>query len=312
MSSEISNEHYSVLLKESVDALITSSSGVYVDCTFGRGGHSGEILKRLSVSGSLIGFDKDPDAIAAGELLSEKYTNFSIVHSSFANLSECIGARDLNGRLNGVLMDLGVSSPQLDNAERGFSFMQDGPLDMRMNNQSGISARDWIAYAAEDELAGVFKKYGEERFSKRIARAIVSAREEQEIESTLKLAEIVKQAHPAWEKGKHPATRVFQAIRIFINSELDDLERALEQSVDALEKGGRLVVISFHSLEDRIVKQFFKRMAQGRVFPKNIPVTEDMLDKRLKLVGKAVKASSHELDENIRSRSAVMRVAERI
>ena len=211
-----------------------------------------------------------------------------------------------------MLRDLGVPSPQLDDADRGFSFMNDGPLDMRMDNSKGISAAEWVARASEDEMIFVFREYGEERFAKRIARAIIDARNVETITRTLKFAQIVKDANPRWEKHKHPATRVFQAVRIHINAELTDLQQVLDNAVECLNPKGRMVVISFHSLEDRIVKRFFRRMSQGKVLPRGLPVTEEMLDKRMSLVGKTVKASDFEVDENVRSRSAIMRIAERL
>lgn len=304
-------QHYSVLLHESVDALVTDVNGTYVDGTFGRGGHSREILKRLSSQGRLIAFDKDPQAIATGQLLEQEDTRFSIVHSSFSNLSSCLQNKGIE-KVEGVLLDLGVSSPQLDQAERGFSFLQDGPLDMRMDTSSGKTAAEWVATAKEEDISWVLKEYGEERFAKRIARAIVEKREEQAITSTLQLAKIVAEANPKWEKHKNPATRSFQAIRIFINNELTDLQETLSVSLDVLAPQARLVVISFHSLEDRIVKRFIRNKAKGKEFPIGIPVTESMLEKELKIIGKALKASESELGENIRSRSAVMRVAEKL
>lgn len=299
--------HYSVLLRESVDALVTNPDGVYVDGTFGRGGHSREILSRLSEAGRLIGFDKDPLAIEEANRLATEDARFRVVHDSFAALNQVD-----SGFVDGVLLDLGVSSPQLDDADRGFSFMNDGPLDMRMDNSKGISAAEWVARASEDEMIFVFREYGEERFAKRIARAIIDARNVEPITRTLKFAQIVKDANPRWEKHKHPATRVFQAVRIHINAELTDLQQVLDNAVECLNPKGRMVVISFHSLEDRIVKRFFRRMSQGKVLPRGLPVTEEMLDKRMSLVGKTVKASDFEVDENVRSRSAIMRIAERL
>ncbi|WNO09610.1 16S rRNA (cytosine(1402)-N(4))-methyltransferase RsmH [Teredinibacter sp. KSP-S5-2] len=303
-----SDFHYSVLLQESIDALITDTDGVYVDGTFGRGGHSKAILQRLSRKGRLIAFDKDPEAIKVGQQLEQQDSRFSIVHCSFADMKSAVEARTLSG----LLLDLGVSSPQLDQAERGFSFMQDGPLDMRMNNVAGPSAKEWINSADVDDIAFVLKEYGEERFAKRMARAIEREREKREIETTGELAEIVSAANPKWEKGKHPATRAFQAIRIYINNELDDLTLALQNSLELLGRDGRLVVISFHSLEDRIVKRFMRDESRGKVFPRGLPVTEEMQDIKLKVITKAVKAGDEEVKENVRSRSAVMRVAERL
>lgn len=303
--------HYSVLLQESVGALLENTAGVFVDGTFGRGGHSREILAKLDDGAQLFAFDKDPEAIAIGEVLQASDARFSVIHDSFAVMKEALASRDIHA-VDGILLDLGVSSPQLDEAERGFSFLKDGPLDMRMDNSRGQTAAEWLASAEEADIAQVLKEYGEERFGKRIANAIVNAREEAPITRTLQLAEIVSAANPKWEKNKHPATRSFQGIRIFINRELDDLEVTLEKAVSLLKPQGRLVVISFHSLEDRIVKRFFREQSRGKDLPVSVPVTEGMLDKKLKVVGKPFKASEAELEQNIRSRSAVMRVAERL
>lgn len=309
----LENKHYSVLLQESVDGLVTDENGFYIDGTFGRGGHSQEILGRLSSEGQLVGFDKDPRAIETGRALALHDSRFSIIHNSFTELKLALDyAKTNEKKISGILLDLGVSSPQLDEAERGFSFMKDGPLDMRMDNSKGVSAAQWIASAGEDEMIRVFRDYGEERFAKRIARAIIEVRDKRTIDRTLDFAQIVKEANPRWEKHKHPATRVFQAVRIFINAELEDLEQVLESAIDILSPGGRLVVISFHSLEDRMVKRFFRDLAKGKQLPRGLPVTELMLDKKLKLVSKAVKASESEVQKNIRSRSAVMRIAERL
>lgn len=304
-------QHYSVLLQESVDALVTNPDGFYVDGTFGRGGHSREILNRLSKNGRLLAFDKDPQAIEVGSALAVEDTRFSIAHSSFSSMRDVLNERGAPA-VTGVLLDLGVSSPQLDQAERGFSFMHDGPLDMRMDSSKGQTAAQWIAEAKEADIAFVLKEYGEERFAKRIARAIVEKREEKPILSTLQLAKIVSEANPKWEKGKNPATRAFQGIRIFINEELDDLSKTLDIALDVLQGEGRMVVISFHSLEDRMVKRFMRNKAKGKEFPIGVPVTESMLEKEVKIIGKAVKAGDAELGENIRSRSAVMRVAEKL
>ncbi|UTA48861.1 16S rRNA (cytosine(1402)-N(4))-methyltransferase RsmH [Simiduia sp. 21SJ11W-1] len=301
-------EHYSVLLEESVAALVNNPSGRYVDGTFGRGGHSRAVLSRLAADGSLMGIDKDPQAIAVAQALAEQDARFSIRHGSFAQLLEWVAP----GSLDGVLLDLGVSSPQLDQAERGFSFMNDGPLDMRMDTTRGQSAADWLATADAEDIAFVLKEFGEERFAKRMAGAIVREREVAPIVTTGRLSKIITEANPAWEKGKHPATRAFQGIRIFINSELEDLERVLNAALDALQVGGRLVVISFHSLEDRLVKRFIRNHERGQQLPKGLPVMDKDLNKRLKSLGKAVKAGAQELAENQRSRSAVMRCAEKL
>ncbi len=285
--------------------------GCYVDGTFGRGGHSAAMLKALDKSGHLLAIDKDPDAIEFANQMFMGDGRFQIKQGSFASLEQFSDEVGISGQVNGVLLDLGVSSPQLDRADRGFSFLNDGPLDMRMDNSSGVSAADWLKIAGVDEMAQVFKTYGEERFAKRIARAIAEARDERPIETTRRLAEIVSAANPSWEKGKHPATRCFQAIRIHINKELEDLKACLDQSLRVLAPGGRLVVISFHSLEDRIVKRFMRDAARGEQFPVGIPVTEQQRNATLNLIGKAIKPSRQEVDQNPRSRSAVLRVAER-
>jgi 16S rRNA (cytosine1402-N4)-methyltransferase len=306
------NLHTTVLLQEAVGSLITDKSGFYVDGTFGRGGHSALILAQLSDTGRLLGIDKDMAAIAVASERFAGDARFNIAHGSFAELDGLIAARGMTGKVDGVLLDLGVSSPQLDEAERGFSFQNDGPLDMRMDQTRGLSAADWINTAAEDDIAWVLKEYGEERFARRMARAIVAERLKTPFMRTGRLAEVVKEANPAWEKGKHPATRAFQAIRIYINNELTDLEQVLEQALKVLAIGGRLVVISFHSLEDRVVKRFIRRQEQGDPVPLGVPIRDEQLNKRLRSCGKAIKASDVEVGINVRSRSAIMRVAEKI
>ncbi|MFI7865330.1 16S rRNA (cytosine(1402)-N(4))-methyltransferase RsmH [Ectopseudomonas khazarica] len=306
--------HITVLLDEAVEGLAVRGDGCYMDGTFGRGGHSRLILQKLGPDGRLLGFDKDPLAIATGEALAAEDGRFVVVQRSFAELGEEAVVRGLDGQVSGILLDLGVSSPQLDDPERGFSFLNDGPLDMRMNPDAGVSAADWIARADEDEIARVFKDYGEERFAKRMARAVVQRRVEQPFTRTADLAKVLTDANPAWEKGKNPATRAFQGIRIFVNNELGDLERGLEAALESLEVGGRLVVISFHSLEDRIVKQFMKRQAKGEAdkLPRDLPIIPKAFEPRLKLIGKPVYAGDEELKANPRSRSAVMRIAEKL
>ncbi|MES2625578.1 MAG: 16S rRNA (cytosine(1402)-N(4))-methyltransferase RsmH [Pseudomonadota bacterium] len=306
------DQHQSVLLEEAVDALITNPDGFYVDGTFGRGGHSRLILERLTEKGRLLVIDKDPQAILAAEELAANDGRVSIGRGSFADLQKFVTEMQLEGQVQGVLLDLGVSSPQLDDPQRGFSFMQDGPLDMRMNPLVGQSAAEWLRDAAEEEIARVMYEFGEERFSRRMARAIVAARQEQALTSTLQLAEIIKQANPAWEKHKHPATRAFQGIRIFINNELGDLEKALVVILEMLAVGGRMVVISFHSLEDRIAKQFIQKQVRGDDYPAGVPVRHDQLKPRLKSLGKPVKSGDSERDDNVRARSAIMRIAEKI
>ena len=252
--------------------------------------------------------DKDPEAIAEARALQQQDARVRIWHGSFAALREAVSAM---GLVKGVLLDLGVSSPQLDDPERGFSFAKDGPLDMRMDNSAGLTAADWLQQAAEADIVQVLFEYGEEKHGRRMARAIVAARAKQPLAGTLQLAEIVKAANPAWEKHKHPATRAFQAIRIFINNELQDLEAVLPAAVDVLAPGGRLVVISFHSLEDRVVKRFIRAQAKGDDFPRGVPVTVDMLNPRLRSMGKPVQGTT-ESEDNIRARSAVLRVAEKL
>ncbi len=305
-------QHETVLLGPAVEALLSTPDGVYVDGTFGRGGHSQRILQGLSEQGRLLAFDKDPVAVQVARERFAADSRFEIVQRSFADLREVVEQRALAGKVSGVLLDLGVSSPQLDDAQRGFSFVQDGPLDMRMNPQEGISAAQWIAEASEQEIADVIYRYGEERFSRRMARAIVARRQVAPITGTLELAEIIKQANPAWEKHKHPATRAFQAIRIHVNRELEDLQSVLAQALDLLQPGGRLVVISFHSLEDRIVKQFINEQARGDDYPAGVPIQFADLNPRLRKLGKAVKADASEVAANPRSRSAIMRVAEKL
>lgn len=306
--------HIAVLLDEAVEGLAVRADGCYMDGTFGRGGHSRLILQKLGPGGRLLGFDKDPLAIATGEALAAEDGRFVVVQRSFAELGEEAVVRGISGQVSGILLDLGVSSPQLDDPERGFSFLNDGPLDMRMNPDVGVSAADWIATADEDEIARVLKDYGEERFAKRMARAVVQRRAEQPFTRTADLAQVLTVANPAWEKGKNPATRAFQGIRIYVNNELGDLERGLEAALETLEVGGRLVVISFHSLEDRIVKQFMKRQAKGEAdkLPRDLPIIPKAFEPRLKLIGKPVYAGDAELKANPRSRSAVMRIAEKL
>jgi 16S rRNA (cytosine1402-N4)-methyltransferase len=306
------SQHETVLLEAAVAALLVSDTGFYVDGTFGRGGHSRRILQRLQPQGRLLAIDKDPEAIRVARLELGTDERFEVVQGSFSRLAELVAAAGMTGAVSGVLLDLGVSSPQLDEAQRGFSFSQDGPLDMRMNPEEGQSAAQWLASASEEEIADVIYRYGEERFSRRMARAVVEQRKLQPITTTLQLAEIIKQANPAWEKHKHPATRAFQGIRIHINRELEDLQSVLKQALDVLCIGGRLVVISFHSLEDRIVKQFISEQAKGDDYPVGVPVQYVDLNPRMKKIGKPVKADDEEVNLNPRSRSAIMRVAEKI
>ena len=306
------SSHETVLISEAIDALSICEGGCYVDATFGRGGHSRLILENLGAKGSLIIFDKDPEAIEVATQMREKDERLQIAHAPFGEIEMQLTARGLNDGVDGILFDLGVSSPQLDNAERGFSFLRDGPLDMRMNPEMGQSAEQWINSAGESEIADVLYQYGEERHSRRMARRVILERAEKRITRTGELAEMIKEANPAWERDKHPATRAFQGIRIFINDELGELERGLEQALKMLKVGGRLVVISFHSLEDRMVKRFIAKQAKGDSYPRGLPIQQDMLRPKLNPIGKRIKASAFEVDRNARSRSAVMRVAEKI
>lgn len=311
--SDIIHQHIPVLLREAVENLITSPEGIYVDATFGRGSHSREILKNLSASGRLIAFDKDPEAVAyAKQQIHDE--RFRIFHASFASMQTVLQGLDVWENVSGILFDLGVSSPQLDNPERGFSFVREGRLDMRMDTSHGTNAMEWLADIDETELANVLWQYGEEKFSRRIARAIVTARAIAPITTTAELADIVSRAVPGKKsQDKHAATRSFQAIRIAVNQELADLEKALPQALDALRIGGRMVVISFHSLEDRIVKQFIRQHEKGEELPHGLPVREkDMrFQSKLKSIGKPVKAGLTELNVNPRARSAIMRIAEK-
>ncbi len=305
------SEHITVLLHEAVDGLVIDADGLYVDCTFGRGGHSQLILDKLSEHGRLIGIDKDPRAIAMGIEFESRDSRFKICHGSFADMQQMVSQVGEGKAVAGVLMDLGVSSPQLDEAERGFSFMKDGPLDMRMNTEDGQTAQQWVNSAKEEDIANVFYEFGEERCSRRLARAVVARREQTPFERTLDLAEVIKVAHPRWEKNKHPATRCFQAMRIYLNNELGDLTHGLQVATDMLSKSGRLVVISFHSLEDRMVKHFIRDKEKGPQLPPDLPIMESDYPKELKHIGKAIKASKAEVDVNVRSRSAIMRIAQK-
>ncbi|MEJ6656486.1 MAG: 16S rRNA (cytosine(1402)-N(4))-methyltransferase RsmH [Pseudomonas sp.] len=311
MNQQTELKHVSVLLNEALEGLAVRPDGIYIDGTFGRGGHSRAILQCLSEGGRLLGFDKDPEAIRVGNQLAAEDGRFVVVQRSFADMAEELRQRGLHGQVDGVLLDLGVSSPQLDDPQRGFSFLNDGPLDMRMNPDVGQSAAEWINTADEADIATVLWEYGEERFSRRMARAIVNRRAEQPFTRTGDLAEVIKVANPAWEKHKHPATRAFQGIRIFINRELEDLTDGLHAALEVLAPGGRLAVISFHSLEDRQVKQFMRREAKGAPLPRGLPIRDADIQTSLKLVGKAIKPSADEVAVNPRARSAVLRVAEK-
>lgn len=304
----MSLSHQPVLLAEALDWLAIRPEGVYLDATFGRGGHSRAILERLGEAGRLLVMDKDPKAIAEAKGLAEVDGRCQFRQGSFAGMEAWCS--ELGLRLDGILMDLGVSSPQLDEAERGFSFLRDGPLDMRMDPGRGQSAAQWLAQVSEADLALVLRDYGEERFAKRIASTICKERAREAILTTGRLAEIIKAAHPAWEKGKHPATKAFQAIRMELNNELWDLRLGLAQALDILKPGGRLVVIAFHSLEDRLVKRFIRDEARGDTLPVGVPLTHAELRARLRSLGAARRASEVEVAANPRARSAVMRGAE--
>ena len=301
--------HTTVLLNEAVEALAIKPNGVYVDGTFGRGGHSARILERLGGNGRLIALDKDPAAVAAGSEWRD--ARFRIVHRGFAQLAEVLREQGV-ASVDGILLDLGVSSPQLDDAKRGFSFRFDAPLDMRMDTSSGMTAAEWLATVDEGLLAEVIRDYGEERFAKQIARAVVAARAVEPIRTTRQLVELAGKAVRTREAGQNPATRTFQAIRIYLNRELEELARVLPECVTLLRTGGRLVVISFHSLEDRMVKHFMRDMAEGDKLPRNVPIRASEVPRgRLHLIGKAMRATEAEVQTNPRARSAVMRVAER-
>jgi len=305
------SEHITVLLNEAVDGLAIKPDGIYVDGTFGRGGHSRHILSKLGPNGRLIAIDRDPRAIATAEALKLEDNRFDIVHGPFSGLAEYIKDLGLSGKIDGILLDLGVSSPQLDDAERGFSFMRDGPLDMRMDPTSGISAADWLAKADVDDIGWALKTFGEEKFAYRIARAIVADRAETPFTRTLQLAQLIERLCPKREKKKHPATRSFQGIRIYINSELEEIHKVLDGALEVLAVGGQLSVISFHSLEDRIVKRFIRKQENGPEYPPGLPLTDAQMQhgKNLKSVSKAIKPSAQEVDLNPRSRSSVLRVA---
>ena len=304
--------HEAVLMQEAVAGLRIHAGTTFIDATFGRGGHSALILESLGSQGRLLALDRDPDAIVAALKLRQQDHRLEVIHQRFSELGEITRNRGLFGGVDGTLFDLGVSSPQLDDSTRGFSFLRDGPLDMRMDPGQGVSAAQWINTANEKAIADVIYRFGEERHSRRMARRIVLERAEREITTTGQLAEIIKQANPAWEKSKHPATRAFQGIRIFINSEFDELKKGLDQALDSLTIGGRLVVISFHSLEDRIVKKFIALQTTGDSYQRDLPVPQEMLIPRLRPIGKAIKASVGEVNRNPRARSATMRVAEKI
>lgn len=307
----IENGHKPVLLDEVLNGLNVRPGGCYVDCTFGRGGHSQAILQRLDESGRLFVFDKDTLAIKYANSLYSADPRVTVTHGSFIQLQDVIEQHECLGKVDGILLDLGVSSPQLDNPERGFSFQKEGQLDMRMNTTKGVTAKDWVNTTAVEEMATVFKKYGEEKFARRIARAIEKQRQQSVIETTMQLAELIRCSVPRQEREKHPATRVFQAIRIVVNQELEELEKVLPQTMSVLAVKGRLVTISFHSLEDRIVKRFIREQEKADPYPSSLPIEADRIQPKLLRVGRAVKANADEVQANVRARSAVLRIAER-
>lgn len=307
----VENEHKPVLYQEALDYLAIRPNGIYVDGTFGRGGHARGILSALSSEGRLYAFDKDFAAIDYAKHAIQD-SRFFIQHGSFASLADFAQKKGIFGKVDGLLLDLGVSSPQLETPERGFSFLREGPLDMRMDITKGLSAAEWINRAPKAEIASVLKTLGEEKFAQRIARSIDRYRQKQSITTTTELANLIAESKPAWEANKHPATKCFQAIRIYINHELADVEALLKTALPVMAPGGRICIISFHSLEDRLVKQYFRKAATGDLFPKDLPVTQDQLKPQVKIIVKEVRPSPEECLSNIRARSAVMRVVEKL
>ena len=303
--------HQPVLLAEALAGLNVQPAGCYLDATFGRGGHAAAILATLGPAGRLLALDRDPAAEQCAQDRFSGDSRFTFVRSPFGRLGECVAAWGLTGRLDGVLFDLGVSSPQFDEPARGFSFGRNGPLDMRMDPDAGISAAAWLARVEEAELDRVLAEWGEERFHRRVARALIAARQQAPLTTTAQLAEVIAAAVPTREPGQHPATRAFQAIRIAVNDELGQLQAALPQAVQALAPGGRLVAISFHSLEDRVVKRFMRDQARGREWPLDLPVQGGPEGMTLRLIGRAIRPNAAEIAANPRARSAVLRVAER-
>lgn len=311
--NDIVSTHQPVLFAEVLEAMAVKPDGVYVDGTYGRGGHAAAILAKLNEKGRLVLMDKDPLAIANAEQNHSNDTRVTIIHDDYAYLSEHLEQLGLKQRVDGVLLDLGVSSPQLDDADRGFSFQSNGPLDMRMNPDAGLSAAEWIMTATEKEIATVLWELGEERFSRRIARKIIEYRQQRPIADTATLAGLISDCLPAGKQQKHPATRSFQAIRISINQELEHIKIILNELFDILKIGGRVLMISFHSLEDRLVKRFFKKYAMPPVLPKGLPLRDSDIQAtvRLRIIGNAIKASAEEIKLNPRARSAILRIAER-
>ena len=303
-------EHKPVLLQEVLEGLDPTPDGVVIDATFGRGGHTRALLERLGPEGRVFAIDKDPQAVSVGQKLAEQESRLTVVKGSFSQLGGLVEREGLQDRVTGVLLDLGVSSPQLDDPSRGFSFQSDGPLDMRMDPGKGVSAAEWLDGVGERELVEVLKQYGEERYARRIAGAVIAERKKRSIETTMQLAELVTRASPSRERGKHPATRTFQAIRIYLNRELEELADGLVAALAVLRPGARLAVISFHSLEDRIVKRFIR--SQFRPSPGPFPEAMGEPEPTLRPLGKARKATLAECEANVRARSAILRVAERL
>lgn len=305
-------KHQPVLLAEVTDALLSSVDGRYIDATFGRGGHTRALLEHLSGRAQVLAMDRDPAAIASGMALKDQEPRLHLRQGRFSSLASQVDSLGWSGQVSGILLDLGVSSPQLDDPERGFSFLRDGPLDLRMDPHSGQSAAQWLMSATEAGIAEVLHEYGEERFARRIARAICEQRQQEPLMTTRALAALIEQVVPKREPGKHPATRTFQALRIEINGELDELRAVLPQALEALSPGGRLAVISFHSLEDRIVKQFMRDASRAAPLPKWVALQHQDTNIKMRLIGKARMASTTEIAANPRARSAVLRVAEKL
>lgn len=308
----MNKEHAPVLLQEAIDGLNIKPDGIYIDGTFGRGGHAKLILEKLSVRGQLIVIDKDPAAIKIAKKILDHDKRCHVYHASFNKIDAIAKELKIDTKINGILLDLGVSSPQLADKTRGFSFLRDGPLDMRMDSTKGIDAAAWLAKTNAEDLAQVLKTYGEEKFAHRLANAIIKVRDKTPIKTTKQLANIIAKANPAWEKHKHPATRSFQAIRIFINQELEELQSFLNKALDVLAQKGRLVVISFHSLEDRIVKRFIQKHVRGDYAPIGVPLKHKELKPELKKIGRVITPGQEELKTNWRARSAKLRIAEKI